>query len=174
MTPSEWLRIGAQINRFWPHQPTLPAAIQEGYGLLSDLEADQVSTSVNALLLDGCEFAPSVGQIRKKVAELQEPRQVWGEVWNEIQHAIDRVGSYRDVNSIQWSNANVAELVRLKDWTYLCTTTDPPSVVEAQSRELWESLRARRIQDRAYEPLEAAGLRRLIERKLTIEEPASA
>ena len=36
---------------------------------------------------------PAVGQIRKKVAELEEPRQVCGEVWNKIQHAITRYGS---------------------------------------------------------------------------------
>jgi len=157
------------MNTFWPHQPTGPDAVEQGYALIADLGAEQVTTAVGALLLDGCEFAPSVGQIRKKVAELDEPRQVWGEVWNEIQHAIARFGGYYDVEAIRWSNANVADLVRLKDWDYLCTTTDPQSVVEAQTRELWESLRARRIQDRAYEPLEAAGLRRLIERKQLVE-----
>ncbi len=170
MNLPEWLRINARMNTFWPHQPTGPDAVEQGYGLIADLSADQVNTAVGALLMDGCEFAPSVGQIRKKVAELDEPRQVWGEVWSEILHAIAVFGSYRDPETINWSTPNVAEVVRLRTWAYLCTTTDPLSVVEAQAREVWENLRARRIQDRAYEPLEAAGLRRLIDRKQMIEE----
>ncbi len=165
MTKAEWLRISAHISTMWPHQPTLPAAVAESYTLLADLTAEQVRTAVDALHLDGREFAPSAGHIRQKIADLEEPSQVWGEVWSEIQHAISAFGSYYNHEAIPWSTPNVAELVGLKDWGYLCTTTDPQSVVEAQTRELWESLRARRVQNRAYEPLHAAGLRRLVDRK---------
>ena len=156
MTPAEWLRISAHINTTWPHQPTLPTAVAEAYDLLSDLDVDVIARAVEALALDGREFTPSAGQIRKKVAEMQEPREIWGEVWYEIQRAVSRYGNYHDADTIDWSSSNVAELVRLKGWLYLCTTTDPQSVVEAQARQTWEELRDRRIRDKSYAPLQGS------------------
>jgi len=161
MTPAEWLRISAHINTTWPHQPALPVAVAEGYDLLADLEAEQIAMAVEALALDGREFSPSAGQIRRKIAEMQEPHQIWGEVWYEIQRAITGHGSYEAAETIEWSTPNVAELVRLKGWQYLCTTTDPQSVVEAQAKQTWEELRDRRIRDRAYKALQVASMRRL-------------
>ena len=166
MTHAEWLRITADMNKLWPHQPTPPATVTEGYRLLADLDGEQVKTAVDAFAVDGYQFPPVPGQVRRKVAELAEPPQIWGEVWNEIQHAIATYGGYRDPETIPWSTPGVAEVVRLKGWDYLCTTNDPSSVVEAQTRELWDSLRQRRIQDRAYEPLPPAGLKRLMGRNL--------
>jgi hypothetical protein len=98
---------------------------------------------------------------------MQEPREVWGEVWYEIQRAVSRYGSYHDAETIEWSSASVAELVRLKGWLYLCTTTDPQSVVEAQARQTWEELRERRIRDKSYAPIGAATARRIGVPKLT-------
>src|SRR5258708_18073006 len=161
MTPAEWLRISAHINTTWPHQPSLPTAVADGFDLLADLDANQIAKAVEALVLDGREFSPSAGQIRRKIAEMEEPPQIWGEVWHEIQSAISRYGSYHDAEAIQWSTPHVAELARLKRWPYLCTTTDPSSVVEAQAKQTWEDLRDRRIRDRAYQPLEGTTVRRL-------------
>jgi hypothetical protein len=140
-----------------------PGIVAESYPMLADLTEHQVRTAVQALLLDGREFPPLAGQIRLKVAELEEPRQLWGEVWREIQHNIHLYGGYSDPETVPWSSPYVAELVRLRDWTFLCTCTDQPSVVEAQTRGAWEALRERRLQERAYKPLQAAGFRRLLE-----------
>lgn len=166
MTHTEWLRIAADMNKLWPHQPTPPATVTEGYRLLADVDGEQVKTAVDAFAVDGIPFPPVPGQIRRKVAELGESRQIWGEAWNEIQHAISMHGGYRDATTIPWSTETVAETVRLRSWEYLCTTTDPMSVVEAQTREVWEALRQRRIQDRAYQPLPPSGLPRLMDRNL--------
>jgi hypothetical protein len=163
MTPAQWLRISAHINTMWPHQPTLPTAVADGYDLLADLDAEQIARAVQALILDGREFSPSAGQIRRKIAEMEEPPQIWGEVWYEIQKAISHHGSYSNPESIEWSNPNVAELVRLKGWQYLCTTTDPLSVVEAQARQVWDDLRERRMRERAYAPLQGDTLHRLVD-----------
>src|SRR5260370_29368956 len=143
MTHTEWLRIAADMNKLWPHQPTPPATVTEGYRLLADLNGDQVKTAVDAFAVDGFAFPPVPGQIRRKVAELGEPAQIWGEAWDEIQNAIATFGGYRDAATIPWSTQGVAETVRLRPWQYLCTTTDPMTVVEAQTREVWAGLRKR-------------------------------
>jgi hypothetical protein len=151
MTHQEWLRTGAHLNKMWPHHPIPPATIVEWYPYLAELDARQVRAAVDAFVLDGVPFPPTVGQIRSKVVELWDEPQLWGEAW--------RV--YHDPDTIPWSTPDVREVVRLKGWEYLCTTTDPVSVVEAQCRELWESIRARRRQDASYACLPDAGLRRL-------------
>jgi hypothetical protein len=163
MTQQEWLRTGAHVNKMWPHHPIPPPTIAEWYPYLADLDGAQVRTAVDAFVLDGTAFPPTVGQIRAKVVELADEPQLWGEAWLEIQHRIGRFGTYADPDVIDWSTEDVRELVRLKGWEYLCTTTDPVSVVEAQCRELWDSIRARRRQDSAYACLPDAGLRRLAE-----------
>jgi hypothetical protein len=165
VTRQEWLRIGARINKLWPHQPTPPETLEAGYQLLADLDGDDVATAVDALALDGERYPPQAGNIRRKVVELNDSAQVWGEAWHEVRRNVSLEGVYRDPDGIGWSTPDVRELVRLKGWEYLCTTTDPPSVVEAQCRELWESLRARRREDAAYSCLPARGCRRLAERR---------
>ena len=161
MTQQEWLRIGAHMNKMWPHQPIPPATVAEWFPYLAELDAAQVRCAVDAFVLDGTSFPPTVGQIRVKVTELGDDPQLWGEAWQEVQRQIALHGVYDDAAAIEWSTEDVAELVRLKGWPYLCTTTDPVSVVEAQCRELWESIRHRRRQDLVYACLPDAGLRRL-------------
>lgn len=161
MTHQEWLRTGAHLNKMWPHHPIPPATIAEWYPYVSDLDARQVRAAVDAFVLDGMPFPPTVGQIRSKVVELGDEPQLWGEAWQEVQRQIAHWGVYHDPETIPWSTPDVREVVRLKGWEYLCTTTDPVSVVEAQCRELWESIRARRRQDATYACLPDAGLPRL-------------
>lgn len=164
MTPQEWLRVCSRINKVWPHQPVPPPTVDAWYQLLQDLDGEQVAVAVDAIALDGAEFPPHAGRIRRKLVELSDPAQLWGEVWHEVQAAAMRFGGYRDPDEITWSTEDVRELVRLKGWEYLCTTTDPSSVVEAQCRDLWEAIRARRRDDDAYAGLPGAGLRRMADR----------
>jgi hypothetical protein len=164
MTAQEWLRICSHINKVWPHQPVPPATVEAWYQLLADLDGDQVSVAVDAIALDGLEFPPQAGRIRRKVVELSEGPQLWGEAWHEIREAVQRHGGYRDPEEIRWSTEDVRELVALKGWEYLCTTTDPASVVEAQCRDVWDTIRARRRDDASYSCLPTAGFRRLQDR----------
>ena len=120
--------------------------------------------AVDAIALDGIEFPPQAGRIRRKVVELSEGAQLWGEAWHEVRVAVQRYGCYHDPDDIRWSTDDVRDLVALKGWEYLCTTTDPASVVEAQCRDLWETIRARRRDDASYSCLPPAGFRRLQER----------
>lgn len=161
MNHQDWLRLGAHLNKMWPHQPIPPATLAEWYPYVADLDAAQVRATIDAFVLDGTAFPPTVGQIRAKLVELQDVPQLWGEVWREVRRQITYHGVYQDPDGVAWSTADVAELVRLKGWEYLCTTTDPWSVVEAQCRDLWEGIRARRRQDASYSCLPGAGLRRL-------------
>lgn len=161
MTQQEWLRIGAHMNKMWPHHPIPPATVAEWYPYLAELDPAQVRCAVDAFVLDGTPFPPTVGQVRVKVTELGDDPQLWGEAWQEIQRQIALRGVYEDAEAIEWTTEDVRDVVRLKGWLYLCTTTDPVSVVEAQCRELWESLRTRRRQDEVYACLPDAGLRRL-------------
>jgi hypothetical protein len=161
MTHQEWLRIAAHINKMWPQHPIPPVTVAEWYPYLAELAAEQTRVAVDAFVLDGSAFPPTVGQIRAKLVELGDEPQLWGEAWQEVQRQIAQCGVYQNQESIEWSTPDVEELVRLKGWEYLCTTTDPTSVVEAQCRELWESIRARRRQDASYACLPEAGLRRL-------------
>jgi hypothetical protein len=163
MTTSDWLRECSRMTNLWPHQPVLPGAAREGYPFLAHLSPEQVKTSIDALLMDGLEFAPTAGQIILKAAELQEPRLLFGEAYAEIQHNVRIYGNNRSADEIPWSSPLVAELVRQKGWTEMCLTTDDPSTVEAQTRMLWDALKRRRIQDRAYRPLGDAGFVRLLE-----------
>ena len=164
MSPQEWLRICSHINKIWPHQPVPPPTVEAWYTLLSDLDGDQVSVAVDAIALDGTDFPPQAGRIRRKVVELSEGAQLWGEAWHEIRRAVQLFGCYHDADRITWSTDDVRDLVALKGWEYLCTTTDPASVVEAQCRDLWDTIRARRRDDASYSCLPPAGLRRLQER----------
>jgi transposase InsO family protein len=161
MTHQEWLRLGAHMNKMWPHHPIPPATVAEWYPYLAELEAAQVRAAIDAFVLDGSSFPPTVGQIRGKVVELGDQPQLWGEAWREIQARIAQFGVYSEPDTIPWSTDDVREVVRLKGWEYLCTTIDPVSVVEAQCRELWESIRTRRRQDATYACLPGAGLSRL-------------
>jgi hypothetical protein len=163
MTLSEWLRECARMTSLWPHQPVPPTAAQEWYPFLTHLPVEQVRTAIDALMADGREFAPTAGLILVKVAELHEPRLLFGEAYSEIQANIRLYGHDRDPETIPWSSPLIGELVRHKSWQYLCLTTDDPSNVEAQCRMLWDALKRRRIQDRAYMPLGDAGFVRLLE-----------
>src|SRR5205823_14685620 len=140
MSPQEWLRICSHINKVWPHQPIPPPTVEAWYQLLSDLDGEQVSVAVDAIALDGLEFPPQAGRIRRKVVELSDTGQLWGEAWHEVHEAVQRFGCYHDPDQIPWSTEDVRDLVGLKGWEYLCTTTDPASVVEAQCRELWDTI----------------------------------
>jgi Loader and inhibitor of phage G40P len=171
MTPQEWLRVCSRISKVWPHQPVPPPTVDAWYQLLADLDGDQVAVAVDAIALDGAEFPPQAGRIRRKVVELSDAAQLWGEAWHEVQEAVWRYGSYHNPGEIPWSTEDVRELVRLKGWEYLCTTTDPGSVVEAQCRDLWETIRARRRDDASYAILPPAGLRRLVGRAPRPSEP---
>ena len=56
---------------------------------------------------------------------LSEGAQLWGEAWHEVRVAVQRYGCYHDPDDIRWSTDDVRDLVALKGWEYLCTTTDP-------------------------------------------------
>jgi hypothetical protein len=159
VTGPEWLRVSAAINRIWPHQPLPPPTVDEWYRFVQGADYSEVSRAVDACALDGSAFPPPIGRILQKVVELQDTEQLWGEVKRELRVQISRHGSYQDPDAVAWSSGDVRELVEQVGWLELCTTPDS-AVFEAQCREKWLAIRARRREDAVFSRLPHMSARR--------------
>jgi hypothetical protein len=158
MTWQEWLRIGATINRIWPHQPVPPPTVEEWFRFVAGHDADEVCRAIDACAIEGAAFPPPIGRVLQKVVELREHDQLWGEVKSELRRNIARFGSYHDPDDIVWSSPDVRDLVEQVGWLDLCTTPDTPTF-EAQCREKWLAIRARRRDDAVYAAMPDSALR---------------
>lgn len=68
MERSDWYRIAALVDRFWPHGGVDRTVADAWWPLVADLDADAVTEAVTALRAEpGREFPPGPGDIRAQV-----------------------------------------------------------------------------------------------------------
>lgn len=109
--------IGAAYPNFNPTEHT----VEVYFETLRDIPADLLKTAaLKSIAEPGRKFAPSVGELRGAVGEIQ--RAVSGvpssyQAWQEVMQAMLEVGSYR---TPEFSHPLIAETVRVMGWKNLC------------------------------------------------------
>lgn len=155
MSGEEWARIVKVITANWPHQLPPVDSLDKWGSDLEDLEAGHVLAGVEALYRDGREFPPNGGQIREKVRELEQREEPdHGEAWAMAMTAVGKFGWYEKDEALPWLEERsvlVAEAVRRFGYRDLCMfDLADVSIVRAQFREIFKSLKQRAERNERY------------------------
>ena len=128
--------IVAIISAAYPNFNPTKHTVEVYYQTLKDIPTDLLrSATLQAISENGRKFAPSVGELRGTVADIQ--RAVSGtptsyQAWQEVQRQMVETGSYGEP---EWSHPLVAETVRVLGWRNLCLSehqvADRARVVQA-------------------------------------------
>jgi hypothetical protein len=164
VTGHEVTTLVEMMRALWPHMRILTAR-QEGIyaAVLEPFEAALVTAAVQTMYYDGDRFAPTAGQIRKRVADLADDAPDWDEAWAEINVAIRAVQS-RGIRpqDCAFTHSVVLETVDNMGWpTLLHTYVDQQHVTHAQLRTAYEAARKRHRDTLLYGPLPSPRTRRL-------------
>lgn len=145
MTPIELERCIAALLAAWPHSRQTPETFELGEALLGPLPAGAVLGAIATLALEGREFAPPLGLVARRAAELVEeatngrPPDV-EEALREVYEQISRCGYYR---TPEWSSPAIGGVIEaLGGWEAVCTD-DNPEAFRAHFLRLYGTVQAR-------------------------------
>lgn len=164
MNRAEWSEIAGIMTANWPHQVIPDASLAKFYEDLRDLPAEQVHAGVEAVYRSGAAFPPNGAQIRRQIIDLNLDLPTWGEVWNQIMHAVGKFGTWNEdkaQDELGVFHPLALQLVREVGFRSICLCEDPLTVLEAQCRRKWEQMTARVERDGMLTGLPSGGLRTL-------------
>lgn len=127
MTDLEFETIALAIKAAYPNSNVLPDkyAMKTWYRALEDLDY-QVAENAVWEHIGTSVFPPSIAEIRGKCAERMHPMITdWGEAWEEVQKAIRKYGSYREMDAIESLSKLTAVAVRRMGFQNLCKSENP-------------------------------------------------
>jgi len=146
---SEWVRIVGLWAGLWPHRPLPPESVEPWYGLLADLEADEVRAALLSWASDPSRSWPpqSPGELRGTLGDTE----AWAEALGTLSRAVRRYGAV-------WGRPDtldprlVAYVESMGGWANLCRSFDPSDpATRAQFRDYWQTVTARATRDAAAE-----------------------
>lgn len=122
MTDVEFEKIALAIKAAYPRSNVMPDkyALKVWYRALEDLN---YAVAENAVWehIGTSDFPPSIAEIRQKCAERITPMITdWGEAWEEVQTAIRRYGSYREIDAVASMSKLTAVAVHRMGFQNLC------------------------------------------------------
>lgn len=153
MTKDEFSRCVAMLEVYWPHGNAkwTVQAIELWEGLLLDLDPVPVAAAIQALAIEGRDWPPPPGLIRRRAVELADPIPQASEAWLEVCTWIRKVGSYRDQDGykpVVWSHPLIGHVADTLGWTNLCQSENPVAD-RAHFFRLWEQSAQRHRADEA-------------------------
>lgn len=77
MTDEEYAFVVTYVSRLWPHMRVVEGYWQSWRHFVDDLSVAEVVAAVDRLALDGREFAPSGGQVRREATVGVVERDSW-------------------------------------------------------------------------------------------------
>lgn len=144
MTDQEFEMLSLAIKAAYPNSNVLPDkyAMKTWYRSLADIDF-QVAENAVWEHINTSVFPPSIAEIREKCANRLCPMVTdWGEAWEEVQGAIRRYGSYREVEALESLSRLTAVVVRRMGFLNLCQS-DNPIADRAHFQRIYEGLLAK-------------------------------
>lgn len=122
MSKKEFATIAVGIKAAYPQSEVMPdnASLEFWYKMLGDIDYTVLQ---NAVLehIGTSAFVPRISELRQKCMERMNPMITdWGEAWEEVQLAIRRYGSYREVEAMESLSKLTAVAVRRLGFRNLC------------------------------------------------------
>lgn len=133
MNPSNIVELVTYVSFTWPsfrlpeNKAELRVLVDVWGNHLGDLDPTAVRAAVDAYAVEGSQWAPAPGQIRRRVAEHTGAGAApdTDAAWAEVSNAIARVGwTVALGNRIEWSHPAVAAAVGALGWDELCGSTN--------------------------------------------------
>lgn len=136
MTNDEYTRCLALIDGYWPHgTKTWTADIFEIWeSLLLDLDARGVAAAIQTLAVDGREFPPPPGLVRRRTLELIDPLPDADQAWHQVRTQMSKVGTN---GKPVFAHQIIADVVSAFGWRDLCQSTTQMAD-RAHFLKLWE------------------------------------
>lgn len=141
MTDKEFEMLAVALKAAYPNSNVLPDkyALKTWYRSLADIDF-QVAENAVWEHINTSVFPPSIAEIREKCANRLYPMITdWGEAWEEVQRAIRKYGSYREVEAIESLSRLTATVVRRMGFLNICQS-DNPVADRAHFQRLYEGL----------------------------------
>lgn len=154
MTENEFSMLVLGIKTAYPSFNILPSqdAVKIWYKMLKDLD---YRTAEIAIMdhISSSEFPPSIADIRHKCAKQKVLIPDWGEAWAQVQTAIRKFGSYREIEAVESLDELTRETVKRIGFKSLCMTDmDNEMANRAQFRDIYNAIANRRLENAQLSP----------------------
>lgn len=154
MTENEFSMLVLGIKTAYPSFNILPSqdAVKIWYKMLKDLD---YRTAEIAIMdhISSSEFPPSIADIRHKCAKQKVLIPDWGEAWAQVQIAIRKFGSYREIEAVESLDELTRETVKRIGFKSLCMTDmDNEMANRAQFRDIYNAIANRRLENAQLSP----------------------
>ena len=142
MTRSEFFDVVRVMKSIWPYDNFLPDdfAISVWYKLLQDLSCVDVQKVIMSQAVEK-RRAPSISEIRERVAALSSDFKDWSEGWESVTKAVMKYGYTRELDALDSLDEITATAVKRLGWKTICfSTEDDIKTIRANFRDIYNKL----------------------------------
>lgn len=116
MTKAETIKLLAILRAAYPNQTITEETVDVYCGMLADLDAEDATKGVKALLAES-RFFPTIAEIRTAALRNDAAADTGELAWGEVMAAVKRCGIY---GLPEWSSETVQRAVRAIGWEQIC------------------------------------------------------
>ncbi|MGJ0847450.1 replicative helicase loader/inhibitor [Tissierella praeacuta] len=150
MKKSEVIKLLGMISGAYPNMKEITdLTVGIWYDCLKDMDTQVALLAIKKHILES-PFPPSVSDIRKQLSEVTTPeneRLDGASGWGEVIKAIQKYGSYNEIEALQSMSPTTRKVVKYMSWREICHS-EKPDVVRGQFLKMYEIVGERERQSR--------------------------
>lgn len=123
MDRKEFAVLADAIKSFYPKETLIPTpqSATLWYEELKDLDFDTAMAALK-LHVHSSQWAPTIYELRSKVAEMQTTGKDWADAWGQVARAIGQFGAWDEEGALASMDPEVAVIAKRLGWKQICMT----------------------------------------------------
>lgn len=125
MNKTEWMKIAAAINTYYPKDKPFPnkEAVQLWYEEFKDLPYEAVATGLRRHV-NVSKWCPTIAELKEAIVTNVAGQKDWGAAWDECVAAIGRFGQYQEEAALESMTPITRQVVKRLGFRDLCVSED--------------------------------------------------
>mgnify|MGYP000374152265 CR=1 FL=1 len=150
MRKSDVIKLLGMLSAAYPNMKEVnEVTVGLWFDCLKDVDVEPALMAIKKHILES-PYPPSIADIRKQIAEITTPKEDKldaAEAWGEVVKAIQKYGSYREIEALESMSPTTRKVVKYMSWREICLSENI-GVTRGQFLKMFSVIAEREKQDR--------------------------